>query len=185
MRLFVAHRIGAEPSARLAPAMASLRGKLPKASWVGGQAYHLTFAFLGEHDSVVVAPLCAALKLAVEGRAPIEAELRGGGFFPSERRPRVGWIAVEPHEPVIAIADVVRSAITSCGVRFDEKPFKAHLTVVRIRDGWMARDAALFLESIDAASAVAFRLDRVSLFESQLLRSGAVHTELAGFDLKA
>ncbi|MCM2314133.1 MAG: RNA 2',3'-cyclic phosphodiesterase [Thermoanaerobaculia bacterium] len=179
MRLFVAYRIGAESAARVAAVVSSIRTRLPRASWVGRDAYHLTFAFLGEHDPEVVPRVSAALKAATAGLAPVEARLTGGGFFPDERRPRVGWIAVEPHAPVIAVAASVRSSIAACGIRFDEKPFKAHLTLVRIRDEWKARDAALFAEAIDAAGRIPFELDRVSLFESRLLPSGAVHTELA------
>lgn len=185
MRLFIAHRISAVPSARIESIVSSLRNRLPRSAWAGGHAYHLTFAFLGEQDKEVVGRLSGALRAALQGLASVDARLIGGGFFPNERRPRVGWIAVEPHDTVIAIAGTIRSAATECHVRFDEKPFKPHLTLVRIREGWRARDAALFVEAIDAAGPVAFSLDRVSLFESQLLRSGAVHTELAGFDLVA
>ena len=183
MRLFVAYRIGAESAARVAAVVSSIRSQLPRASWVGRDAYHLTFAFLGEHDPEVVPRVSAALKAATAEAATIEARLTGGGFFPNEKRPRVGWIAVEPHAPVIAVAAVVRAAIGSYGIRFDEKPFKAHLTLVRIRDDWNARDATLFAEAIDAAGEIPFSLDRVSLFESRLLPSGAVHTELAHAEL--
>lgn len=184
MRLFVAYRIGAEPAARVAAVVSSIRTRLPRASWVGRDAYHLTFAFLGEHGPEVVPKVSAALNAWTAGLAPFEARLTGGGFFPDERRPRVGWIAVEPHEPVIAVAGAVRASIAGCGIRLDEKTFKAHLTLVRIRDEWKARDAMLFAEAIDAAGAIRFRLDRVSLFESRLLPSGAVHTELAHAELR-
>lgn len=184
MRLFVAYRIGAEPAARVASVVSAIRTRLPRASWAGRDSYHLTCAFLGEHDPEVVPQVSAALTAAAAGLAPVEAGLTGGGFFPNERRPRVGWIAVEPHEPVIAVADAVRASIAGCGIRFDEKPFKAHLTLVRIRDEWTARDAALFTEAIDAAGAIPLRLDRVSLFESRLLPSGAVHSELAHAELR-
>lgn len=184
MRLFVAYRIGAEPAARVAAVVSSIRPRLPRASWVGRDAYHLTFAFLGEHDPGVVPRVSAALTAVPAGLAPIDARLTGGGFFPNERRPRVGWIGIEPQEPVIAVAGVVRAAIAGCGIRFDEKPFKAHLTLVRIRDEWKAPDTTLFVEAIDAAGSIRFRLDRVSLFESRLLPSGAVHTELAHAELR-
>lgn len=163
--------------------MSSIRSRLPRAAWVGRDAYHLTFAFLGEQDPEVVPRVAAALKAATGALTHLDARLAGGGFFPGERRPRVAWIAVEPHERVIAIADAVRGAIAEAGVRFDPKPFKAHLTLARIRDEWKARDAAQFVEAIGAGGAIPFRLDRVSLFESQLLPSGAVHTELASSEL--
>jgi 2'-5' RNA ligase len=159
--------------------VSSIRARLPRSAWVGRDAYHLTFAFLGDQEPDVVTRIAAALKEATGELARLDARLAGAGFFPGERNPRVAWIAVEPHERVIAIADAVRGAIAAAGVRFDPKPFKAHLTLARIRDEWKARDATQFVEAVGAGGAISFRLDRVSLFESQLLPSGAVHTELA------
>lgn len=160
-----------------------MRARLPKSAWVGRDAYHLTFAFLGEHDVAAVPLIASAMESATSTLAAIDARLEGGGFFPNERRPRVGWVAVEPREPVVAIADAVRAELAERGVSFDAKPFKPHLTLVRIREAWKDHDVALFREAAGAVGAIPFRLDRVSLFESQLRPAGAVHTELAHCDL--
>lgn len=183
VRLFVAYRIGAEPASRVASVVSSVRARLPKSAWVGRDAYHLTFAFLGEHDVAVVPLVASAMKSATSALAAVDARLTGGGFFPTVGRPRVGWVAVEPREPVVAIADALRAELAECGVSFDGKAFKAHLTLVRIREAWTERDVALFREAAGVAGAIPFRLDRVSLFESQLRPAGAVHTELAHCEL--
>jgi 2'-5' RNA ligase len=73
--------------------------------------------------------------------------------------------------------------VASCGVSFDAKPFKAHLTLVRIRDPWRPADTERFLQAVGAAGEIRFTIDRISLFESRLLPSGAVHEELASFRL--
>ncbi|MGK2856667.1 MAG: RNA 2',3'-cyclic phosphodiesterase [Thermoanaerobaculia bacterium] len=183
MRLFVAYRIGTEPAARVASVVSSVCARLPRSAWVGRDAYHLTFAFLGEHDVAVVPLVASAMKSATSALSAVDARLAGGGFFPTERRPRVGWVEVEPSEPVVAIADAVRAELAERGVGFDGKAFKAHLTLVRIREAWTESDVGLFREAVSAAGAIPFRLDRVSLFESQLRPAGAVHTELAHCDL--
>lgn len=184
MRLFVAHRIAGEAAGRVARVAAALRSKLPRGAWVGRDAYHLTFAFLGEQSPGDVPRLREALARALEPFGAVEAELAGGGFFPNAQRPRVGWIAIEPHERVEAIARPVRDAVARSGLRFDEKPFRAHLTLVRIREPWRREDADAFVRGVGAEGAIPFRIDRVSLFESRLLPSGAVHEELAGFALR-
>lgn len=183
MRLFVAHRVAGEAAGRVAGIAASLRTRLPRGVWVGRDAYHLTFAFLGEQSAGDVPRLREELARALAPLAAVDAELERGGFFPNAQRPRVGWLAIEPHERVEAIARSVREAIGSCGLRFDEKPFRAHLTLVRIREPWRRSDTDAFTGAVSAAGAIPFRLDRVSLFESRLLSSGAVHAELAGFAL--
>jgi len=183
MRLFVAYRLSDAPAARVAALAASLRGKLPKGSWVGEHSYHLTFAFLGEQKREVVPELVDALGLATAPMSAVDAKLASGGFFPNERHARIGWIAVEPPGPIEAIAAPVREAIASCGVSFDTKEFKAHLTLVRLRGAWDRPDTEAFLGAVAAVGEIPFRLDRVSLFESRLLQSGAVHDEIAGLPL--
>lgn len=184
MRLFVAHKLGEAPSARVARIVSSVRSRLPKAAWVGAHSYHLTFAFLGEQPADAVPKLIDALSRAVSSVGVVEAHLALGGFFPNEQRARVGWIAIEPHGAVEAIALPIREAVASCGVSFDAKPFRAHLTLARIRDSWGSADTQEFRRAIDAAGEIPFRLDRVSLFESRLLPSGAVHDELAVLPLR-
>ncbi len=184
MRLFVATSVTGEAAVRVASLIASMRARLPRAAWVSAHSHHITFAFLGEQLPEAVPRLTEALRGATADVVAIDATLARGGFFPSERKARVGWVAIEPEGPIIAAAERVRGAVASCGVKFDDKPFKAHLTLARLRDEWRARDIELFRRMVEEAGAIAFRLDRVSLYESRLAPSGAVHTELAGFQLR-
>jgi 2'-5' RNA ligase len=181
--LFIGYRLADAPAARVAAIAASVRGKLPKGSWVAANSYHLTFAFLGEQRREVVPALVEALGMAVASRAAVDARLASGGFFPNERHPRAGWIGVEPRGAIEAIAPPLREALASCGVSFDTKEFKAHLTLVRLRDSWSRPAVEAFLGAVAAAGEIPFRLDRVSLFESRLLPSGAVHDEIAALPL--
>jgi len=183
MRLFVAYRLADAAAARVAMIAASVKERLPKGSWVGAHSYHLTFAFLGEQKREVVPKIVEAIGLAVSPIAAVDARLASGGFFPNARHARVGFVAVEPQGEVEAIAAPVREAIASCGVSFDTKEFKAHLTLVRIRDAWDRPGTEAFLGAVAAVGEIAFRLDRVSLFESRLLPGGAVHDEIAGLQL--
>lgn len=179
MRLFVAYRLADVPASRVAKIIAAIRGEVPRATWVAPHSLHLTFAFLGEQRCEVVPELIDALTRAVKPMEPVDAKLTGGGFFPNAGRARVGWIGVEPHAAVEAIATPIREALVSSGTAFDEKAFRAHLTLVRLREAWRPPDTDRFLRAVSAAGEIPFRLDRVSLFESRLLPSGAVHDELA------
>jgi 2'-5' RNA ligase len=74
-------------------------------------------------------------------------------------------------------------ALDGCRIRYDDKPFQPHLTLVRIRESWRDADVALFQATLERAGPLALRLGRVALFESRLLRSEAEHIELASFPL--
>ncbi len=184
MRLFVAHRIGPTQSEKIAATVAVLRKHLPRASWVASHDFHLTFAFLGEQDQGVVERLSASLQRHLAGLHRIGSALEHGGFFPERGRPRVGWIAIHPPEALTDMASRVRVALHESHIAFDEKAFKPHLTIVRLREPWGLRDADMFRNAIDGLGAIPLEVDRVSLFDSRLLPSGAVHTELAAVPLR-
>src|SRR5687768_11833982 len=108
MRLFIATSFPAEVIGDLNARVASVKPKLAAASWVRPETQHLTFAFVGEQDESLVAPLSKAVKKSLTGIKPFEARLHGAGFFPNPRRARVGWIGLDPEKPFINIAAAVR-----------------------------------------------------------------------------
>jgi len=120
MRLFVASRVTAGASAKVAALVATMSGRLPRAAWAPAHSHHVTFAFLGEQPAEVVPKLAEALLRELADVAAIDATMSRGGFFPSDRRPRVGWIAIGPEASLGAIAQRVRTAVASCGVELAE-----------------------------------------------------------------
>jgi RNA 2',3'-cyclic 3'-phosphodiesterase len=183
MRLFIATRIEDPAATRIERAFSGARARVSRASWVPAHAYHLTFAFLGDHGREAVDRIAERLPRALAGLPRYEGALSGGGFFPSERRPRVGWLAFECPEPLVRIAEAVRGMLGDERIAFDAKPFRPHLTVVRIRDRWLPGDAKEFLRACDALGRVDVSAGRVALFRSELLPQGARHDELAAVEL--
>lgn len=175
MRLFIATTFPAEILRDLNDRIAPLKGKLPPASWVKPETQHLTFAFLGEQDESILD------RINIDPGPAFEATLHGCGFFPNRGRPRVGWVGVEPADAFIALAHRVREAVKG----FDDKPFKPHLTLMRVRDSWPATAVDSFEHALRDYRSVAFPIDRVVLYKSQLSPKGAVHTSLREFTLKA
>ena len=183
MRLFIASRIEGSAVARVEEGLAPVRARVARASWVAGGSWHLTYAFLGEQDERVARTIGSRLPEALEGITRYEGALSGGGFFPDERRPKVGWLALESPAPLMRIADAVRRMLDAERVEYDRKPFRPHLTIVRIRDRWSARDVAELREACNALGRVEMSAGRVSLYRSELLPGGAKHHELAGVTL--
>lgn len=183
MRLFIATRIDDDAARQLQEAFQPVRSRTPRASWVAPHAYHLTYAFLGEHDATTAGRLGARFAEAFVSRRRYEGALAGCGFFPNERRPRVGWIGFEEPAPLVEIAGSVRALLDEEGVGFDRKAFRPHLTVVRIRDRWSPAHVRELQHACETAGPVPLVVDRVSLFRSELLPSGARHHEMASAQL--
>ena len=160
----------AELTAELKP---GLRSKL---AWTRPGNWHLTLKFLGQTDASTVGAVLVALR-ALD--LPSFAMRAGGaGYFPESRRPRVLWIGLaQGGDEAEVWATAVRRAVESLGFVAEERPFRAHLTVARIRhalrDDWRAlagRIAEREWPVID--------MTRLVLWKSELSPQGARHVPL-------
>lgn len=184
MRLFLATNFPGDVLRDLNARVAPLRPRLPSASWVREETQHLTLAFLGEQPESLPEQLGAPLSTALAALPRFEARLHGSGFFPNPRHARVGWIGLAPEEKFREVARAVREVVTKHGVQLDGGDFKAHLTLMRIRDPWPPASIELFNRSFRDYRSDAFTLDAVTLFSSQLNPKGAIHTALRRFELQ-
>ena len=63
--------------------------------WANPRGVHLTLKFLGDVEVGRIDAVCAAVKRAAASDRPFEVALGSFGVFPSLRRPRVLWVALE------------------------------------------------------------------------------------------
>ena len=183
MRLFIASTFPEEILRALDERLASVKPKLAPASWVRPEAQHLTFAFLGEQEESLIESLATRVRAALAPIERFDAVLRGCGFFPNARRARVGWVGVEPEERFCGIARAVRDAVQSSGIELDRADFKAHLTLMRIRDPWPPPAIKTLENALRDFRSAPFAVDRVTLYSSRLSPRGAIHTALREFPL--
>jgi RNA 2',3'-cyclic 3'-phosphodiesterase len=183
MRLFIATHFPETVLRDLNDQVGRLRPRLPAASWVRPETQHLTFAFLGEHEPSLVDKLAPELEQSLAKTPKFEATLNGCGLFPNPRRARVGWIGLTPDDKFGDVARVVREVVTKAGVELDRADFKAHLTLMRMRDPWPPASIDLFQRSLREYRSEPFTVDSVTLFSSELNPKGAVHTPLNRFAL--
>jgi 2'-5' RNA ligase len=183
MRLFIATSFPTEVTADLNARIARLKPRLPAASWVRPEAQHLTLAFLAEQPETLVDALTPPLTSALGAIARFDASLSGCGFFPNPRHARVGWIGLHPEEQFVTMANIVRDVVTKHGVELDRADFKAHLTMMRIRDRWPPASIELFTNSLRDYRSGTFIVSAATLYSSQLNPNGAIHTPLRRFEL--
>ena len=156
-----------------------LKKSLGDASWVKPEALHMTLAFIGEQPEEAVPTLSEALQASVREVRQFEAVVSRGGFFPNERNPRVAWLGMSPGERLSELAAAVRQALRRANVAFDEKPFKGHLTLARIKERWRRDEVERFTAKLGTFRSKAFRVEEVVLYSSRLSPHGAQHTAVA------
>ncbi len=143
---------------------------------------HFTVKFLGEISEAQAADARSRLeKLTLRGA---EVEVKGAGAFPSSARPRVVWAGVaREHEAVVSpIAQAVIASLEGIGEK-DDRPFRAHITLGRVRTGRNSSELSdLLRESADREFGLV-RLSELKLKSSVLTPSGPVYKDLGRYTL--
>jgi 2'-5' RNA ligase len=102
--------------------------------WVRAENYHVTLRFLGQVEVERLAPLTERVRLETRSLVPFPLRLARLRAFPSPRHPRVVTLELEPREPLAELAGAVERATVACGFAPEERPFRAHLTLGRVRE---------------------------------------------------
>ncbi|WP_374355996.1 RNA 2',3'-cyclic phosphodiesterase [Chitinimonas sp.] len=90
------------------------------------EGLHLTLAFIGDCPEPQLQALVRALS-AIEGRAA-RLSLDRYGYWQTG----IAWLGMaSPPAELLALANELRRVLDATGVRYDRKPFKPHITLLR------------------------------------------------------
>lgn len=141
--------------------------------------WHVTLRFLGDVDAVARDRVIAAIDDTDLG-SPFVVRWDRLGAFPRSRRATVLWVGADRGTAELErLAEVVEGAVTTAGFAREERPFRAHLTLSRIRPH---QDLTTLLDAMPPMG-VATPVDRIVLYQSRLGRGGAQYRELESFPL--
>ena len=149
---------------------------------VEAENIHLNLKFLGEITEAQASEARSRLGgLSLRGA---EVAVRGAGAFPSPSRPRVVWAGVaHEHEGLVApMAERVTGVLEGIGER-DDRPFRAHVTLGRVRTGRNLRELGELLRRSSEREFGVARLTEMKLKSSVLTRSGPVYRDLGAYPL--
>ncbi|MBF6600304.1 MAG: RNA 2',3'-cyclic phosphodiesterase [Dehalococcoidia bacterium] len=156
--------------------------------WVRPEGVHITLKFLGATDEARVPALRSALAGALAGVRALGLRPEGVGSFGGRRSLRVIWVGVRGDTPALsALAARVEAGLSPLGFASEQRPFDAHLTLGRVRDGTPASERerlAAIVERFTPSPLPPFRADAVSLMQSTPGRGGASYRARAVFALQ-
>lgn len=177
MRLFIA--INVAPSLR--DSLAAIQGKFKSPAapvkWVKPENLHFTLKFLGEVPEARLPGLREAFRGSLTGVRSFTFSLAGLGTFPQKGRPRVVWVGVrEGTEELEKLRDRIDETLLPLGFPREERPFRPHLTLGRVKS--VGRIDALLqsLRGADVDEVGRMRVQCVELMQSQLHPTGALYS---------
>jgi RNA 2',3'-cyclic 3'-phosphodiesterase len=195
MRLFVALDIDDGIRDRIGRFLDGVRGFAQEARWVRPESLHVTLKFIGEKSDDETDKIKRALQvITADG---FQMNIRGCGFFPGTRAPRVFWIGVEADAKLASLATTVDERLAALNIPKEEHAFNPHLTLARGARASTApsehkarhdqsgslRQLQERLEALSAPEFGTMTAREFFLYQSQLLPDGSKYTKLAGFAL--
>ena len=180
MRLFLALNLPPDVRAACWAAAEPVRAALPAGvAWVREESLHVTLRFLGEQPAELPERLAAALADAVSAAEPPSIALTALGGFPTMRRPRVLWLGGPPNSGVTRLYHQVERACATLGFEPEQRAFRPHVTIGRVRQGTVVDAAALDRAAGEVQLAASFVAGTVDVMESELTSAGARYRVLA------
>lgn len=182
-RVFIAIKV--EAGGELQRMVATIKALLgnEKIKWVDIQYIHVTLAFLGDTEEKRISPLTVLLKDRCSGFGDFKFTLVGTGVFRNLRDPKIIWAGIRSNGELNKLSDLIYNGLKTENFDFDEKPFKPHLTLGRVKSIKNTENLSKILEMYKDTEFQAVIVKEVILFESILYPTGSVYKPIYRFPL--
>ncbi|MEW5785339.1 MAG: RNA 2',3'-cyclic phosphodiesterase [Bacillota bacterium] len=185
MRLFIAVDLTERQKKEVHILQQRLSGELGGVKWVREQGLHITLKFLGEVDPGRFKDLDAALSLVSSEAYLFQFCCGGVGVFPAPARAKVIWTGLrEGAAALISVAALLETRLQSIGFPAEERPFRPHLTLGRLRYPLPVTNINRIIEQESAFGTEPAAAGAFTLYQSRLSRQGAIYDALRKYNLK-
>jgi 2'-5' RNA ligase len=154
--------------------------------WVPREQMHLTLKFIGEYPLDKIPAVQAVCEKLTHNPAHMAVQVCGFGVFPNQQSPNVLWAGLQKAEALINLQVKLDKELELLGIPKEKRAFKPHLTLARIKQHFPAHQMKSLLAPLsDPKSAFVQEtfVEKITLFESQLNREGAIYRKIAIFQL--
>lgn len=181
IRLFVSLKIPSEIKRNLLGTCKNLVDQKTNLKWESSEKVHLTLKFIGEVEEGILADLKENLRFINEYRR-FEFRITKFDFFYRDNEPKILWAGLETDERIYKLVYNLNQTLSRFSVPVEDRKFKPHLTLLRLKRNPGSDFVKRFREFL--IPEINFISNEAALFKSELLRSGAVYTEIQKYNLK-
>ncbi len=179
-RLFAALEIPAYVKDRIEELRKEVTGENTDFNWESSGKLHLTLKFIGEVKDELLEPITEILSF-VEQYSAINCSLTRFGFFFKHGFPQILWIGLWVEMNLFNIVEQINEKLSKFGIAVDERKYKPHLTLLRIKkrfpEQWVAKFNSFIIPEIN------FNSDSILLVKSELLPGSSKYTVIKKFKL--
>jgi len=152
--------------------------------WTAPQNLHITLKFLGDIDEKKTSQIKEAVKNIAQKTAVIKTRPTTLGTFPPGKRARIIWLGLSDDQMRISqLADELETALEHFGFEKENRPFKSHVTIGRVRS---LKNINQVLEKINIQKidpSLQQQINNVTFYKSTLTSTGPIYTPIEEFNL--
>lgn len=179
MRIFIAITLPEKITAALTLLQRHLKAARAEVAWTRAENHHLTLRFIGEVAEAQIAHIKAACQHAGHAVPTFTLSVCDTGAFPNLRQPRVLWAGL--HGDMTALRQLqanLEMQLVPAGFPAEERPFKPHLTIGRVRTQKNIAPLITRLTNYQLPP-LTFPVRELVVMQSQLQAGGSIYTPQA------
>lgn len=101
--------------------------------WLPADSFHITLCFLGNLAVTLIPALMSQIKAALAACTGTFIDLNALEYFPSAEHPAAIALIPARQDPLVPLAAALTDAANQCGLKTEDRPLRAHLTLARIK----------------------------------------------------
>jgi 2'-5' RNA ligase len=184
-RLFIGLPFDGAVKEFLRPVYENLAGYSSLLKVVPTDNYHITLKFLGNMEENRANSIIKSFNELEVDLPKVPVTIKGLGAFPRVKNASVIWIGIEGDSAALSGINVrIEEYCAGLGFEKDERKFRPHLTIARVRKG-KRPDSKIeeYIEENRDTEFIQTVFNRIVLFESVLKEKGPLYTELISREL--
>jgi 2'-5' RNA ligase len=184
IRTFVAVLLGDELKKRISEVQNQAKKFAPDVKWVAPDNFHITLKFLGNIREDALSSVFSAVESAVKDYSRFEVAVGGLGAFPNPKNARVVWVGVEEgHDKLASLAAAIDAKLAEQGFPKEDRDFRSHITIGRVKDRRHVGKLAQGISSITAGRLGRQPVCSIAVMKSVLRPEGPEYLPLKLVDL--
>ena len=153
--------------------------KLEQIRWLSKEKYHLTMAFLGNVEYVLISSLQLKLEQNLGFNKAVPFRFSEITPFPFSGTPKIAAAMLERSEELMQLHHKTANCVRGFGISLERRRFTPHVTLGRLksrsRKSFTFQPQQILLEGV---------YEKVVIFQSELTPIGAVYKSLGEVSLK-
>jgi len=188
MRAFIAIALSLQTKNAVSKIQEILKSGLPKISWTKPDNLHITLKFLGEISSEQAENIKQIITEIAKTTNEFRIKLVNLGVFPNLAQARIIWIG--DNKTRLALKQIVEQLelkLAAIGMLKETRIFSNHLTLGRIKNKINSFKLKEILDKTQlelASEKIEFNARAITLFKSNLEKTGPTYTVLAEANLR-